>query len=69
MTKIEELAAAVLVSIDHITCEIEWNSSAKAIHDTLKLLYKYGYTEDDMSALLTEEYARWNESDVEDFFK
>lgn len=68
MTKLELLAYDVLKSIDHLE-EGEWDIAAKAVHDTLKLLYKHEYTSENVSELLTEEYTRWNEKDVEELLK
>lgn len=68
MTKLELLAYDVLMSIDHLE-EDEWTIAAKAVHDTLKLLHKHEYTTENVSELLTEEYARWNEKDCQEFLR
>lgn len=68
MNTIELLAIDVMKSIDHLEGD-DWEHSATGVHQTLNLLHKHGYTSENVSELLTQEYARWNEMSIEDFLK
>lgn len=68
MNTIELLAIDVIKSIDHLEDD-EWEHAASAVHQTLILLHKHGYTSENVSELLTKEYTRWNEMEIEDFLK
>lgn len=68
LTPLTLLAHDVLANIDHLE-DNAWEIAAKAVHTTLDLLFQHGYTAENMSKLLTDEYTRWNKQDDDEIIK
>jgi hypothetical protein len=68
MNKITLLAHAVLKDIDHLDDD-EWEIAANCVHKVLDRLFEHGYTSENLSGLLTEEYTRWNKQGDDEMMK